>query len=627
MFKKALIPAALTCFSAVISAATYEVMEVPAASLNDSYAENSPFSISDNGVVLGSARDSFNYPFYLDYLRELNSAEGLEACGSSESENTEVDGVVTISSPVAQDGISNKARICATAAEILQTSFVSAEELETGDLDLVSQAFLKASLSITSSVNFQKVGDDKSFRYVLASDSQSESFEFADLADEADAELGELTRSNTEALRAENSSAVAVGTASAPYFPTSFLPQDLELDSADCQERGYSESATCILDDAIDTEITFWQREHRGRAVVYSNGLSQYLDPSPAFNSFGGFSGATDISDSGFVAGYEAVGLTEASEESIAENCDGRLEPVDICSQANAAFVVRPVIWKLNEDKSVQEKTTFDLTFTPTEFNTGNYTSRAVAINEAGIAVGYGSIPISESSSRSLSQPLLFKDGEVTQIPTESFDFDRGYAVDVNDGNLAIGKFENVAFSNNSFIAFEERFFIYDIDTGEVKTPETFYATADSAANSINDAGVVVGEAEYEVTTNNVRRKHGFVYDSVSDNLNDINDLTECGSEYDIVELRSINNSNQIVGTALKTVNVRGADGEDLLDDNGEPSKEQITVTVILNPITGGQIDECPSEQEPNYERQGASTNILVLMLLSALIVIRRRFI
>ena len=56
--------------------------------------------------------------------------------------------------------------------------------------------------------------------------------------------------------------------------------------------------------------------------------------------------------------------------------------------------------------------------------------------------------------------------------------------------------------------------------------------------------GIVVGEGEYEVTTANQRRKHGFIYNTISKEFNDINDLTECSSTYEIIEARDINNNN-----------------------------------------------------------------------------------
>ncbi|MDC2887968.1 DUF3466 family protein [Psychrosphaera algicola] len=103
--------------------------------------------------------------------------------------------------------------------------------------------------------------------------------------------------------------------------------------------------------------------------------------------------------------------------------------------------------------------------------------------------------------------------------------------------------------------------------------------------------------------------------------------MTECNSIYEIVSTSAINNAGQIAATALKTVDTRDYKGEIVIDPStGEAYQEQVAVAVLLSPIDGGELEECATEDEPDYKRKGLSLPVSFTILLSGLIAIRRKF-
>jgi hypothetical protein len=470
---------------------------------------------------------------------------------------------------------------------------LSDSEIASGNFDASSTYCLESALSGLSSASYQKVGSYKSFI------NSGNDTNLAILTDVVDGELGDYTTSNTEIIYAINSNDIAVGTASAPFIPVDF---------------SYTNS------NNIKFDLKYWQRDYKTRAALYLNGEVTLIEPT--FSDYGGLTAAVDISDSGYVAGYSSTALFDSALSSIESDCVGETEPLLVCvwekQQASTLYTTSPYIWQVDSSGNVLSSTEFGLA--EDEFlDSTSYSAVISAVNEEGIGVGYGHVYNSDESVR--IQPLLFTRSEVsTESLIDNDLYDAGYASDINNSNVVVGKVQTY-FDG----VLNDEFFVYDMATEELETPETFYSTSESSANAINDLGKVIGEAEYEVTTDTVRRKHGFIYDINTREFFDINDLIECNSEFEIVEMRDINNNNQIAATALKTMNLRDSLGEVVYDAYGEPYSEEITVSVLLTPIESGEIENCSDVEDENYERKGLSTAPLLLIFLSSLLYIRRR--
>lgn len=518
----------------------------------EQYRQHFAMDISDNGQVLGVVRDSFNFPFYLE-----DYITGLGTGGIS--------------------------------------CDVSEEEQSSGNFDAFSSSCIRTALTsrtIAANATYQKVGDNKSFV------SNAGRAELVNLVDVFDSELNSFTNSNTEHLRSINEQGIAVGRATAPFTPIMFTQT--------------GENATS------SEEMRMWQRDYNSRAVVYINGEVRTIEPD--FTTYGGESEAIDISNQGYVAGLTSVSMAQQTIDDIEKDCIGELSPEAVCvwrkSLSGRLYESRPVVWKLDTNGNVESKQLFDLAFVPTDEQTDNYFATATAVNDSGLAAGYGNVPRSENVI--LVQPLYYQ-GSETKTFVDNDVYDRGFSTDINNSGVIVGTVQK--FFDR---VYNSEFFVYNINTGEFTTPATFYETAESNAYGINDAGKVVGEAEYEVTTDTIRRKHGFLYDSVSKEFFDLNDLTECGSPYEIIETRSINNSDQIVATALKTVDRRDSLGEVVTDDDGNVRKEEVAVTVLLNPIAG-EIDDCTEVEDPPIERKGSTNSIALSLGLLFVAVFRRR--
>ena len=539
------------------SAATYEVTEIAPL---EKYRQHFAMDVNNNGEVLGVVRDSFNFPFYLeDYITNLTAG-----------------------------GVSCE---------------VSDEEFSSGNFDSFSIACIRSALTANATnAAYQKIGDNKSFMH------RSGTTELVNLIDEFDSELNSITNSNIEHLRSINSQGIAVGRATAPFKPIMFTQTGENATSSD--------------------EIRVWQREFGDRAVVYINGEVRTLEPE--FTTYGGETDAFDISESGYVAGRTSVAMSQALIDDIEEDCIGELSPVNVCiwrkgelriprigtTRPTKLYGSQPIIWKLDADGNVESKQIFDLAFTPDSEQTENYYALATAVNDSGVAAGYGDVVGDDDLIA--TQALYYQDNE-TKTFIDSNEYRQSFAADINNSGVIVGTVQK--FFDR---VFNDEFFIYNINTGEFETPNTFYETAESNANAINDAGKVVGEAEYEVTTDSTRRKHGFLYDSVTKEFFDLNALTECASPYEIVETRAINNSDQILATALKLVDRRDSKGDIATDDDGNPRKEEVAVTVLLNPIAG-EIDDCTEVEDPPIERKGSSNSIALTLSLLFLAVFRRR--
>lgn len=556
MFITSAVVSVLLSHSDLVLAAKYDVKEITPLA---QFKHHYATGINDSGEVVGIARTLQSFPIYNEsYLETLFKS----FCDISDS------------------------------------------ELASGDFDLNTMACLGSStsagfLNASTKINpqYQKIAEVKSYLYKDTSTS------LTFLTDFVDNELGDYTYSNDEQLFAINNSGIAVGTAASPFTPVDF---------------------TYTTPENVSTELKFWQSDYKSRAVIHLNG--EVITIEPTFSMYGGQTTAVDISNSGYIAGASSVELLPGVETSINTDCTGVALPVLVCTWSkqpdatNTLFISRPYIWQIDDAGVVTSSKEFGLAFTPTESQTGVYSAKITAVNEFGMAVGFGHVH--DKDKRITIQPLVFNyDTGTTSSLINNDLYDRGYASDINSSNVVVGKVQTI-FDN----AYNDEFFVYDMESEELKTPTTFYSSAESTATAINDEGKVIGSAEYEVTTDNVRRRRGFIYDIHTEEFFDINELTSCNSEFEIVEMNSINNKNQIAATAIKQVEAKNSAGEIIYKDNGEVTMEEVLVSVLLTPNPSGEIETCPESDDDKFERKGLSTPPILLLFLSSLLYVRRRF-
>lgn len=477
---------------------------------------------------------------------------------------------------------------------------ISQEELDSQALDATSADCVVIQLGATSSSYFynpiyQKIGDDKTAYFGDNWDTG-----IINIADVESEELSDFTRSNIEQLKEVNNASKAVGTITAPY-----IKQTYTVDTGDSSNT-----------------FEFFSREHDERAVVVTDGSVTIIEPS--FTDYGGKSFANDISDSGFVAGYESIGIYGVFDEEIETICTGETYPANICHWSYTVqediYQMRAVIWQIGDDNQVISKQSYGLAFSPTETQSLNYRSQATAVNDQGIGVGYGSVPFSSTRSSASDKPLLFINGSVEEILENSNDYDRGYATDINNNNIVVGQVQTFLDSQ-----YNDKMFVYNVDSKTFELPTIFYKGSRTTAKAINDNGLVVGNGEYEISNSDNRRKHGYVYDINTGTFNDLNDFTSCEAALEIVDAVDINNNDEIVATALKTVESIDALGNVKVDDDGNVIMVQVPVAVLLEPIADGEIESC-AEEVTEYERKGFSNSLWMISFLSIFAVIRRRF-
>lgn len=348
--------------------------------------------------------------------------------------------------------------------------------------------------------------------------------------------------------------------------------------------------------------------------------------PAPD-TTLGGFSQAFDINDKMQVVGYGTTATTDKVIEA-AQNCadDEKRgdQPVEVCRQLliNAGIFLpkttrqsptevqyRGLIWQLDNQGKVISTKTLGLLVEPDEDDPRFFQSRAVAINNNGIAVGYSNDTESTLESNIPSHAAIYDNDEVIGFINKD-EYASSEATAINNNNLVVGIGTKRV---NGF--WRTKFFVHNIDSGETVFPKDFFLGSASVAHDINDNGLVVGEGEVEATINQGRRREAFIYDTKAETFTNINSLLECDTAYKIVEARQINENNEIVANALVSEVSRNVDGSEILDDAGNPLMVDKVIAVKLVPIANGVADDCPSTEE-KFERKGASSSVYGLALL-----------
>ncbi|MBU2893473.1 DUF3466 family protein [Colwellia sp. D2M02] len=574
-----------------VAAATYKVVDkIAVDELKHSYAQQQ----NNNGVLAISGSNLYNFPVQFDYLddddftkiRELARIRHERVHGLNEIENYDE---LVAGNPTANDLAWVKSYLA------LQVDFESPEN---------------------DPYEYQRVGDLVAM-INLGGDADTEVFK---IFDQPFAGTDTLTRSTIDIISGVTNSGIAYGSATAPYLPM----EDFTTSNGNVK--------------------TFWLREHGQRGFFsYDNG-AQIFPVIPAETRYGGgISAVLDVNDNGEAVGYMSYELSETIQEYVEDESNGCSDPdvvddfpFEICVQRYQPYMYRIMAFKgsLNANGEVTSEQ-LGLLVEPHPEDTRNYSSRALAINNNGVAVGFadgwddeGVTTPDEDERLTGSYAVMFKDGKVFDFNQEHYSFrvfsgsvvNWSKAYDINDHGLVVGTTNTLSAVN--------KFFYVDTSVPEAEMkmtlPDDFFKSSQSAAYAVNNNGMIVGDGEIEThnaSTDNPRRTAAFLYDSKTDVFNNVNDLLECGSPYTVVEARDINDENVISGTAIIKVDRYDAKGELMLDSDGSPLTEDVVRAVTLVPIAG-EVEDCFDEEE-KVERQGASFNLLALLSLFGLFGVR----
>lgn len=434
---------------------------------------------------------------------------------------------------------------------------------------------------------------------------------------------GTLTRSTLGSIAGFNNSGIMFGSGTAPY-----LAIDGPVDS--------------------DGEIqTHWVREHAQRGFYSLDFGATIQEITPTYTEYGGgISAVLDINDNGSIIGYTSYAVSEYWESEVLNEEGGCADPdvlaeipYEVCVQKlqTSMYYIQAFKASLSEDEPDLEL--LGLLVEPHEDDTRAFSSQAVAINNSGVAVGYAHgwddssvIEPDVNEAMTGSYAVMFKDDKVFDFNQEHYRLSYSSVVsfsaanDINDNGIVVGYTHDPS-------TFVQKFFYVDTSVQEsemeIIVPKGFFNSSVSNATAVNSDGVIVGQAQIEShneSSSNPRRTTGFMYDLSSDSPDsvDLNTLLECNSAHNIIEANDINDSGQISATAIVKSPSFDSLGEPVLDDSGNPVLIDVVRAVLLNPIEGGEVEDC-GDDEDSIERQGAGFGQLILLSLLTLFGIRQK--
>jgi len=482
-------------------------------------------------------------------------------------------------------------------------------------------------------IRYQKVGDTIAMTNIGGTpESVSEDYSLWDETFEGSAEL---TRSTIDIVSGITDGGVSYGTATAPY-----LPGDLFTDS-DGEEH------------------TFWLRAYGNRGFFsYDQGV-QVHQVIPFETSLGGGESAVlDVNEAGIAIGFSSYKLTQSYVDIIEDESGGCADP-DVLKDLpfDACLAQTKIQSTVPTYHSMALKATLDPNGTPVVEQLGllvnphpdderTYSSYALAVNGSGVAVGYADGFLDETvtepavderktfrnaagSIENYQFAVAYKNGEVIDLTGDHANKGSSRAYDLNNSGIAVGHITKVIKGK-----LVQKFFYVDTSVPkeaiEMVYPDDFFSGSDSTARAINNNGLIVGEGEVEThneSSRNPRRTAAFVYDMNDDIFNNLNNLIPCSErlKYDILEARGINDTGIISATAVVKIDLLDAKGEPMLDESGNPLKEDVVRAVSLEPMADDG-ETCTAEEEGKVIRKGAGFGFGSLCALISLFGLRRKF-
>jgi hypothetical protein len=430
--------------------------------------------------------------------------------------------------------------------------------------------------------------------------------------DEVSQELGGLTKSADTLVRGINGFSATVGLAEAPFKKISYR-------------------------NANGDSLQYHAQDFIVRGFLDINGNTFPIIPTETIG--GGISVANDINDSFEVAGFGSIEVIP-SYEALLEECKNDRTRPDLPEEScirtlrdqylasvesnfrssrrpiDTTYLRRAMIWEFNALGELLDTDELGTLVDPVPGDLRLFSSRAVAINNNGIAVGASDAYFQDNQNSIIEMAAIFDGDDVVGFIDDQTHF-RSEALDINDNDIAVGYATKVINGTS-----RNKFFVHDY-RGEVTTfPDDFFASSSSIARAINNNGLVVGEGEVDTNLSGSRRSEAFLYDYISDEFSNINDLLSCDSPYTIVQANDINDEGEIAATAVIYRERSSINGKLALDAQGNTIFGNVSVAVKLVPISGGSADDC-SQKSLVPERKGAASGAMLLLLLLTLIRIK----
>ena len=409
-----------------------------------------------------------------------------------------------------------------------------------------------------------------------------------------------------------------LGYATAPFSLQSFTP-----------------AATTTVPNPVAKQL--WVPESAyATGVLISDKGRQLLTP-PYTELAGGFSVPKAISNTGFIVGIGSTGMDATVLAAIKTACNGATEPVALCYYRSVTNTVSyqsdALIWQLDANgvPGVARKLGFigdkntGAAHTRTDYPATAYSSNPVDINNAGIAVGTSVYSNSDDIRYTsygdqvfaTSQAAIFNGNEVLMI-TDPKVWELSSAFAINNKNIVVGYASEKTYTTPDF-------FVYDYNSQKLTFPATLSGDALTVPAAINDNNLVVGKTQAYVDTTAEKRDVGFLYDMNTATFSNLNRLLPCNSAVNIISATDINDKNVITAIATRKVDKRDLKGDVVKDAAGNPIQEEVAIAVQLNPVANGQVDDCKTAAEEDYERKGATFSFGMLALLMLPWLRRRR--
>lgn len=405
---------------------------------------------------------------------------------------------------------------------------------------------------------------------------------------------------------------------------------------------GSAPSLPVVNTDDNDVETTYWLSDFSLKAFISLDNGTTIIPVEAPENEFGGVSTILDmaeVNNTTTAVGYASVDVGQAAREFIesTETTGCSLDELsDVLQQRciqlareadGGIYHLNAMKWSFDNTGAVTEAESLGLLVTPHEDDNRLHLSRALAINSAGVAVGEATNWVDETETEPSANEFtriyaaMFKDGEVFDLAGDHSDQLGSRAYDINEQGIAVGHIIKQDLVSGGGLT---QYFYLDtnVEPLEMIYPDEFFINASSTARSINDNGLIVGDSEVEQNSQRSRR-NGFLYDINTSTLTNLNDFLACNSDYTITEARYINNANEITATAVITKPRRDAEGQLVVDDNGETVFEDVLEAVKLTPIAG-EIESCDVVEGNVIERKGASFGWLLILLIP-LLVLRKK--
>jgi len=355
--------------------------------------------------------------------------------------------------------------------------------------------------------------------------------------------------------------------------------------------------------------------------VQVGNAVTQLV---PENTEAGGFSTAQAINAGLQIAGSTSIGPTPVLVDVIANCADDELrpdEPIEAClyklriqsgnvDSFRNATTERAAVWQVDANGAVISKTIYGLVFEPQEESRLALSTSAIAINDNGVAVGVSDAPF---FNRTDDTAVIFEKGQTIRI-IEDVALMPNAATGINNEGLIIG-FQRYLVGRDV----RTKMFTFDRKTDVLTFVDGFFVNSSTIPRAINNNNLVVGEADRDAGIG-LRQKSGFLYDINTNTFSDLNSLLACDANFTIVAANDINDSGEIIASALvrrPARDVKGEETEGLVD----------TVIAVKLMPTGQEPSDCgPSEDDIfAIERQGASVGFLTLLGLLVISVFRRR--